>query len=42
MGGAEADSDPDAVARGILDIAQSLDMARTGCFIRWTGEEREF
>ena len=31
-----------ALARGIVDIAGTLDMARTGHFLRWTGEERGF
>ncbi len=42
MGGTEADEDAAQVARGILDIAGTLDMARTGHFLRWTGEERGF
>ncbi|TVQ00279.1 MAG: SDR family NAD(P)-dependent oxidoreductase [Roseinatronobacter sp.] len=42
MGGAEADEDPTQVARGILDIASTLDMSGTGRFLRWTGEERDF
>ncbi|MCC5960447.1 MAG: SDR family NAD(P)-dependent oxidoreductase [Rhodobacteraceae bacterium] len=42
MGGPDAEEDPAAVAGGILDIAQTLDMARTGCFLHWSGKEREF
>ena len=42
MGGTDADEDPAAVARGILDIAETITPERTGRFFRFTGEEREF
>lgn len=42
IGGAEADEDPDDVARGILAIAERLTLQDTGKFFRFTGEEREF
>ncbi|MGP9788853.1 SDR family NAD(P)-dependent oxidoreductase [Roseinatronobacter sp. NSM] len=42
MGGPEAEEDPACVARGILDIANTLDMARTGRFLHWSGKERDF
>lgn len=42
MGGAEAEEDPDDVARGILAIATRLTLEDTGKFLRFTGEEREF
>lgn len=42
MGGSDADEDPARVAHGILDIGATLDIARTGKFLRWTGEERAF
>lgn len=42
MGGPEAEVTPEDVAQGILSLAESLDMARTGCFLRWSGEERAF
>ncbi|MEO0915606.1 MAG: SDR family NAD(P)-dependent oxidoreductase [Pseudomonadota bacterium] len=42
MGGADADEDPDDVAKGILDIAMRLTIDDTGKFFRFTGEEREF
>jgi NAD(P)-dependent dehydrogenase (short-subunit alcohol dehydrogenase family) len=42
MGGADADEDPDEVARGILAIADRLSIDDTGRFFRFTGEERDF
>ena len=42
MGGAEAEEDPIAVARGILSVADKLSIADTGKFFRFTGEERPF
>ncbi|SHG48027.1 SDR family NAD(P)-dependent oxidoreductase [Cognatishimia maritima] len=42
MGGADAEEDPTEVAKGILDIALGLQMADTGKFFRFTGEERDF
>ncbi len=42
MGGPDADEDPAAVAAGILDIAAQDGLAKTGRFLRWTGEERDF
>ena len=42
MGGPEADEEPDAVANGILAIADKLTIEMTGKFFRFTGEERPF
>ena len=42
MGGDDADTDPADVARGILSVAETLTLARTGRFFKWTGEERDF
>lgn len=42
MGGPDAEDDVIDVARGILDIANTLDMARTGRFLHWSGKERDF
>lgn len=42
MGGEGADNDPSDVAAGIWQIAKDLDMSKSGKFIRWTGEEREY
>jgi NAD(P)-dependent dehydrogenase (short-subunit alcohol dehydrogenase family) len=42
MGGSEADLAVADVARGILDVADSLMMSQTGRFIKWSGEERSF
>lgn len=42
MGGAAADNPPDLVARGIIDIADRLDMSGTGKFFKWSGEERPY
>ncbi|WP_298814098.1 SDR family oxidoreductase [uncultured Roseibium sp.] len=42
MGGPSADNCPKDVADGILDIADSLSIAETGKFFKWTGEERPF
>ena len=42
MGGAEADEDPAAVARGILDIAAGLGPTDTGRFLRFDGTDRPF
>ncbi|MDD7970660.1 SDR family NAD(P)-dependent oxidoreductase [Roseinatronobacter alkalisoli] len=42
MGGDDAEEDPADVAGGILDIADTLDMARTGSFLHWSGKERDF
>lgn len=42
MGGAEAEEDPEDVARGIISLAEKLTLADTGKFFRFTGEEREF
>ena len=42
MGGAEADLDAMDVARGILDVADTLTLAQTGRFLKWTGQEREY
>jgi len=42
MGGPDAEEDPAAVARGILDLAGRLTLADTGRFFRFTGEERGF
>ncbi|WP_188526938.1 SDR family NAD(P)-dependent oxidoreductase [Sinisalibacter lacisalsi] len=42
MGGAEAEEDPSAVARGILALAETLTPARSGRFWTWRGQEREY
>ncbi|WP_439530603.1 SDR family oxidoreductase [Pannonibacter sp.] len=42
MGGDGADLPASEVASGIVDLAENLDLTRTGRFFRWTGEEREF
>jgi NAD(P)-dependent dehydrogenase (short-subunit alcohol dehydrogenase family) len=42
MGGDEAEFSPEEVAQGIIDLAQTLNLAQTGKFFRWTGEERAF
>ncbi|WP_106754844.1 SDR family oxidoreductase [Pannonibacter carbonis] len=42
MGGDGADLPASEVANGIVDLAENLDLTRTGRFFRWTGEEREF
>lgn len=42
MGGPEAELDPGPVAGGILDIAATLDLARTGRFLRHDGTLREY
>lgn len=42
MGGEGADNNPSDVAAGIWQIAKDLDMSKSGKFIRWTGEEREY
>lgn len=42
MGGDEADLPAGIVARGILELAQRLEMADTGGFFSHTGEQRDF
>ncbi|MEZ5999390.1 SDR family NAD(P)-dependent oxidoreductase [Hyphomonas sp.] len=42
MGGPTANLTPTEVARGIINVADGLTLARTGQFIEWTGREREF
>ena len=42
MGGEDADNDPTDVAKGIWKIARDLTMSKSGKFIRWTGEERDY
>lgn len=42
MGGSEAEEDPIEVAKGILSLAEGLDIKDTGKFFRFTGEERPF
>lgn len=42
MGGDEAEEDPVAVAKGIMDVIDRLTLADTGKFFRFSGEEREF
>lgn len=42
MGGPEAEEEPEAVAEGILTLAERLTLAGTGRFYRWSGEERDF
>lgn len=42
MGGAEADLSPQIVARGMLDLVESLTISDTGKFFRYDGSERPF
>ncbi len=42
MGGPGADNSASDVAQGILKIAESLTLAGTGRFFKWTSEERSF
>ena len=42
MGGPEAEEDPDAVARGILAVAERLSPERSGLFWHWRGDVREY
>ncbi|WP_321490760.1 SDR family NAD(P)-dependent oxidoreductase [uncultured Hyphomonas sp.] len=42
MGGPSANLKPADVARGIINVADTLTLARTGQFIEWTGRRREF
>jgi NAD(P)-dependent dehydrogenase (short-subunit alcohol dehydrogenase family) len=42
MGGKTADEDPATVAKGILSLAERLNIGDTGKFFRFTGEERPF
>lgn len=42
MGGEDADNHPADVALGVWNIVANLDMSKSGKFIRWTGEEREY
>lgn len=42
MGGADADNDPLDVAKGVWQVAKGLTMSKSGKFIRWTGEERDY
>lgn len=42
MGGPEAEEEPEAVAEGILTLAERLTLDGTGRFYRWNGEERDF
>ncbi len=42
MGGPEAESDPDDVARQIIALANGLDMTRTGRFLKPCGTERDW
>lgn len=42
MGGAEAERDPDEVAREILDTAAGLQLAQTGTFLTSDGHPRSF
>jgi NAD(P)-dependent dehydrogenase (short-subunit alcohol dehydrogenase family) len=42
MGGENAENDPSDVAAGIWQVAKKLDMKKSGKFIQWTGEEREY
>jgi len=42
MGGAEAEEDPDEVAKDILAIAERLTIQDTGKFFRFAGEERAY
>ncbi len=42
MGGADADNDPSDVAKGVWQVVKDLTMSKSGKFIRWTGEERDY
>ncbi|MET1415259.1 SDR family oxidoreductase [Roseibium sp. HPY-6] len=42
MGGPGADNDAAVVAKGILNVASSLQLTDTGKFFKWSGEERPF
>ncbi|WP_299471164.1 SDR family oxidoreductase [uncultured Roseibium sp.] len=42
MGGLGADNDAAVVAKGILNVASSLQLTDTGKFFKWSGEERPF
>lgn len=42
MGGDGADHEPHDVAEGVLRIADRLQIADTGKFFKWSGEERPF
>lgn len=42
MGGPSADLEPADVARGILVLAETLDLSQTGRFFLWNGKERSF
>jgi len=42
MGGPAADTCPVDVAQGVLKIAETVTLADTGKFFKWTGEERPF
>jgi NAD(P)-dependent dehydrogenase (short-subunit alcohol dehydrogenase family) len=42
MGGPDADHEAEDVARGVFKLAETLSIADTGRFYRWSGEERPF
>ncbi len=42
MGGAKADNPADAVAAGILSLADKANMEMSGKFYLWSGDQREF
>lgn len=42
MGGPSAELEPADVAKGILALADRLDLSQTGRFFLWSGEERSF
>ncbi|WP_428675147.1 SDR family NAD(P)-dependent oxidoreductase [Roseibium sp.] len=42
MGGPEGENSAEDVAKGVLSLAQTLTIDQTGCFFKWTGEERPF
>jgi NAD(P)-dependent dehydrogenase (short-subunit alcohol dehydrogenase family) len=42
MGGNGADIDAADSAKGLIDLAESLKIEGTGCFVDWTGERRDW
>lgn len=42
MGTKKADEDPLDVARGVIQLAETVSLSDTGCFFRFTGEKQDF
>jgi NAD(P)-dependent dehydrogenase (short-subunit alcohol dehydrogenase family) len=42
MGGAGADIEASDSAKGLIDLAQNLTLAGTGCFMDWTGDRQDW